>query len=76
MSFTVYRTPQELYVDHSVLNSLPIDINSDNVIQCKVGRRGCSKCGYRSDNNCYSDRKRDSAKIFTILKNNYPELLI
>ena len=76
MSFTVYRTPQELYVDHSVLNSLPIEINSDNVIQCKVGGYGCSKCGYQRHSSCYNDRKRDSAKIFTILKNNYPELLI
>ena len=76
MSFTVYRTPQELYVEYSVLYSLPIEINSENVIKCKVGEYGCSKCGYRRHQNCYANRKRDSAKIFTILKNNYPELLI
>lgn len=75
MSFTIYRTPQELYVDHSVLYSLPIEINSENVIKCKATGTNCNKCGYKN-NYCYSDRKRDSAKIFTILKNNYPELLI
>ena len=76
MSFTIHRTPQELYVENSVLNSLPIEIDPHNVIKCKVGKYGCSKCGYQPHNNCYTYRKRDFDKIFTILKNNYPELLI
>ena len=77
MSITVTRTPQELYVEVSVLNSLPIRIVDarDNVIHCRAQHR-CHQCSYYIYPSCYDERKRDSDKIFTIIKNKYPELLL
>ncbi len=76
MSITVTRTPQEVYVEVSVLNSLPIEITKGNVIRCRVGGISCNDCSYSVFSSCYDKRKHDADKIFTIIKNKYPELLL
>ena len=76
MSITVTRTPQEIYVEVSVLNSLPIEIIKGNVIRCRVGGIFCNDCSYSVFTSCHGRRSHDSDKIFTIIKNKYPELLL
>ncbi len=75
MSITVTPTPQEIYVEVSVLNSLPTEITKGNVIRCRA-QRNCPQCSYYVYPSCYDERKRDADKIFTIIKNKYPELLL
>lgn len=76
MSITVTRTSQELYVEVSVLNSQPIEITKGKVIHCRVAGRSCYQCSYYIYPSCYDERKRDSDKIFAIIKNKYPEILL